>query len=249
MIDIDIDETQGVAILKPTELARLTQDDFKAITDRIDGYLQDHDALRGLVIVADHFPGWDSVQAFTSHIKLIRDHHKRINRVAIVSDSPLLSAAPHFMDHFVTAKVRHFGLAELAKAKTWAAQDVAPLGRFVILEGFPDDVAAIRAEGIITREDYENTLIPLLEDKIKSQGKVKMLYWCGEEFKGFSAGAMWDDARFGLTHLRDLAKVAVVTDVEWLRMSMKMFVPLIGVPMQLYHNAEVEDAKAWISLR
>jgi hypothetical protein len=246
MIHIDINQSEGIAVLKPAEMTRLSETDFREITDRIDAYLENHDYLQGLVIVTEHFPGWDSLQAFASHIKLIKDHHKRIKKVALVSDSPLLTAAPHLVDHFVGAKIRHFGLDQIEEAKTWAAQPDQPSGRFVVLEGYPDDVVAIRAEGIITRDDYEKTLIPLLEEKIKSQGKIKMLYWCGEEFKGFSAGAMWDDARFGLMHLSDLAGVAMVTDVEWLRMSVKMFSPLMPVPVQVFHNAEIEDAKQWI---
>ena len=62
--------------------------------------------------------------------------------------------------------------------------------------GYPDNVVALLAEGVITHDDYEKTLIPVVKNKIKTHGKVKLLYWCGEEFRGFSAGAMWDDARF-----------------------------------------------------
>jgi hypothetical protein len=65
-------------------------------------------------------------------------------------------------------------------------------------------------------------------------------------FEGFTAGAMWDDARFGLMHLGDFLKIAFVTDVEWLRMSMKLFSPLLRMPTQVFHNAEIEDAKRWI---
>ncbi|MBL4750480.1 MAG: STAS/SEC14 domain-containing protein [Amylibacter sp.] len=90
------------------------------------------------------------------------------------------------------------------------------------------------------------TLIPLIEEKIRTQGQVKLLYWCGAEFESFTAGAMWDDARFGLMHLGDVSKVAFVTDVEWLRMSMKLFSPLLRMPVQVFHNAEIGDAKQWI---
>ena len=246
MIHIEINQTDGVAILRPDEMVGLTQADFKEVTDRIDNYLKEHDRLRGLVIIADRFPGWDSLKAFTSHIKLIKDHHKIINRVAFVSGSPLLTAAPHLVDHFINARVRHFDFSDVEEAKTWAAQEEPRSGRFVILDGYPDDIVAVQAEGIISREDYEETLIPLIEAKIRTQGQVKMLYWCGKEFEGFTAGAMWDDARFGVMHLGDFLKIAFVTDVEWLRMSAKLFSPLMRMPTQVFHNAEIEDAKRWI---
>jgi DNA polymerase-1 len=94
--------------------------------------------------------------------------------------------------------------------------------------------------------DEKDELIPLIEEKIRTQGHIKLLYWCGKEFEGFTAGAMWDDARFGLMHLGDFLKIAFVTDVEWLRMSMKLFSPLLRMPTQVFHNAEIEDAKRWI---
>jgi hypothetical protein len=164
-----------------------------------------------------------------------------------VSDSRLLSAAPYLADHFVSAKVRHFAFADIEQAKAWAASEDVRSGRFSILDGYPDNVVAFRAEGVITREDYEETLIPLVEETISARGKVKLLYWCGEEFKGFSAGAMWDDARFGLTHLGDFSKIAVVSDIEWVRQSVKLFAPLMRAPVQVFHNADIEDAKRWIA--
>jgi hypothetical protein len=58
---------------------------------------------------------------------------------------------------------------------------------------------------------------------------------------------MWDDARFGLTHLGDFSKIAVVSDIEWLRQSVKLFGPLIPAPVQVFHNTDIEDAKRWIT--
>ena len=105
---------------------------------------------------------------------------------------------------------------------------------------------ALLAEGIITHADYEKTLIPIVENKIKVHGKIKLLYWCGEEFKGFSAGAVLDDAQFGLMHLGDFLKIAVVSDIEWVRQSVKLFAPFIPAPVQVFHNSGIENANRWI---
>ena len=247
MIHLDLNAAEGIAVVQPEQMHGLSEADFKQLTDRIDAYLKGHDTLRGLVIVTKSFPGWEDFNAFASHIKFVRDHHKAIQKVAIVSDSQLLSVGPYVADHFVSAKVRHFAFADIEEAKAWIASDEACSGRFVVLDGYPDDVAAFQAEGVITRDDYQETLIPVLEEKISAQGQVKLLYWCGEEFKGFSAGAMWDDARFGLTHWGDFSKIAVVSDIEWVRQSAKLFAPLMRAPVQVFHNADIEDAKSWIA--
>jgi len=247
MIHSELNEAVGVAVIRPEQMHGLSEVDFRQLTDLVDHYLKDHDALRGLVIAAERFPGWEDLIAFISHIRFIRDHHKAIRKVALVSNSRLLSAAPYLVDHFVNAKVRHFSFSDIEQAKVWAASEVARSGSFLTLKGYPDNVVAFRAEGVITRDDYVETLIPIVEEKIRTGGKIKLLYWCGEEFKGFSAGAMWDDARFGVMHLGDFLKIAVVSDIEWVRQSVKLFAPLVRAPVQVFHNAAIEDANCWIT--
>lgn len=159
----------------------------------------------------------------------------------------LLSAMPGLTTHFVKASVRNFASSEVNQAMQWAGQEEQVPGQFVILDGYSDDVVAISAKGHITRDDYEKTLIPLVEEKIKSHGSIKMLYWCGEEFKGFSAGAAWDDAHLGMTHIGDFSKLAFVSDIGWLRQSVKLFAPLMKAPVQVFNNADIEKAKDWIN--
>ncbi len=122
-------------------------------------------------------------------------------------------------------------------------------GKFELLEGYPADVVAISASGKIDRAAYEETLMPLIERRIEAEGKVNLLYRVGEEFEGYTAGAMWDDARLGLVHLGDFARIAVVTDVEWIRMGVKMFAPMMRGEVHLFHLSEMDAAKAWITDR
>jgi len=49
----------------------------------------------------------------------VRDHHRKIAKVAVVSDGTFLSVAPKLADHFVNAEVRHFHEAERDAAMSW----------------------------------------------------------------------------------------------------------------------------------
>jgi len=120
-------------------------------------------------------------------------------------------------------------------------------GRFDILDGFPLDVVAVSAKGKIGRKAYEETLIPLVEARIKAEGKIKLYYEIGPEFDGYSAGAMWDDAKLGMLHLADFARMAMVTDVGWIQMGVKMFNPLVRSEMRVFNLADKDAAIAWIS--
>jgi hypothetical protein len=45
----------------------------------------------------------------------------------------------------------------------------------------------------------------------------------------------------------EFARVAVVTDIEWIRMGVKVMAPLTPCPVQVFHVAELATAKAWIA--
>lgn len=99
----------------------------------------------------------------------------------------------------------------------------------------------------MTHDDYENVLVPEVESQTKAQGAVKMLYWLGPDFDSFTAGAMWDDTRLGLSHLGEFEKIAVVSDAGFIRAGVRLFAPLIPAPVRVFGNSELEEAKDWIA--
>jgi len=119
-------------------------------------------------------------------------------------------------------------------------------GHFEILDGFPADVLAVSAHGRIGRESYEKTLMPAIDEAVAREGKVKLFYLLGEDYDGFTVGAAMDDARLGLFHLHDFARIAVVTDVDWIRGAAHLFGPLLEAPVHAFPLSEMDAAKTWI---
>ena len=115
-----------------------------------------------------------------------------------------------------------------------------------IIPNLPNNVLAISAKGRVTAEDYESVLIPAVEAKIKEHGKIRLLYHLGDEFTGFEAGAMWDDAKVGLKHLTAWEKVAVVTDVDWVRSLTKLFGFVMHGRVKVFENNQLSEAEDWI---
>ncbi len=66
----------------------------------------------------------------------------------------------------------------------------------------PDNVIGFVASGQVTAGDYESVVIPAIESALKTQGNVRTLYQLGPAFTEFSAGAMWDDMKLGMAHLK-----------------------------------------------
>ena len=117
MIQHELLREQGILILKPE--GALRAEDFTAIAAVVDPYIDQHGELKGLVIEAPSFPGWEDFAALLSHLRFVRDHHRQIRRIAVVSDSPLLAVAPKIASHFVSAELRNFDAADRAAALTW----------------------------------------------------------------------------------------------------------------------------------
>ncbi|MCE5289424.1 MAG: STAS/SEC14 domain-containing protein [Nocardiaceae bacterium] len=99
----------------------LRAQDFEALAETADTWLETHETLHGLVIHTREFPGWENVAGLLHHIQFVRDHHRKIGKVALVADSKLASLAPHLVNHFINAEVKKFDYDEFDDALAWAA--------------------------------------------------------------------------------------------------------------------------------
>jgi hypothetical protein len=100
--------------------APLRAQDFDALALTADTWIEAHGELRGLVIHAREFPGWENLVSFLRHVRFVRDHHRKVKRVALATDGKLASLAPRLAEHFVKAEVKSFAYGELDSAIAWA---------------------------------------------------------------------------------------------------------------------------------
>ena len=119
-LSFDLIEGKGVLVLHPK--GELEAADFERVSAEIDPYIEKAGGLNGLLIDAEHFPGWDDFAAFSSHMRFVREHHSKIRRVAIVTADRIVSALPRMASRFVDAEVRAFAMGERDEALLWVAQ-------------------------------------------------------------------------------------------------------------------------------
>jgi len=115
------------------------------------------------------------------------------------------------------------------------------------LPDFPDNVLAIVATGRVTRQDYETVVVPAVEQALKTHGKMRLYYEIASGFTGFDAGAMWEDFKVGMEHLTRWERIAVVTDVDWIRQTMQLFSFLMPAQTKAFRRSEAAQARAWIA--
>jgi hypothetical protein len=116
-----------------------------------------------------------------------------------------------------------------------------------VLQGFPTTVLAFACKGHVTRNDYETNLIPVVESAMQKPGKVRLYYQINPDFSGIDAGAAWDDFKVGMHHLTRWERMAVVTDVEWIRHTIRAFGFLMPGDLKIFPLAEQAQAREWIT--
>ena len=117
MIEHTLDSAHSILYVRPK--SSLEEDDFVQLAKTVDPYIEETGDLAGLIIETPSFPGWKSLGAMATHFRFVRDHHKHVKKIALVTDSALGDLGEHLASHFVSAEIRHFSAGELEAAKQW----------------------------------------------------------------------------------------------------------------------------------
>ena len=112
-----------------------------------------------------------------------------------------------------------------------------------IVEGLPDNVVGIIAKGRVTNEDCDKILKPAMESSLKRHDKVRLYYEIGSRIPG----AKWDDLRLGVGPLPQWERVAVVTDVGWVRHTVNALRFLIASDVRVFTSFQAPEGRAWIT--
>jgi hypothetical protein len=117
MIVFTLDYDTGILTVTPK--APLEAADFSKIANQVDPYIETHGALKGILIYVESFPGWRDFSALLSQLRFIHDHHRKIKKLAAVTDSGFIDILQDVSEHFIEAEVRHFDYTEKEAAMKW----------------------------------------------------------------------------------------------------------------------------------
>ena len=121
MLQIKLDKDAGIVTVTPS--TPLNENDFSLLTGELDPYIEKEGKLNGLIIQIESFPGWEYFAGLLSHLKFVHEHHKKIKKVAAVTDGKIVSIMPRIVDHFVNAKVKYFPYESLDEAISWVQSE------------------------------------------------------------------------------------------------------------------------------
>jgi hypothetical protein len=118
---------------------------------------------------------------------------------------------------------------------------------FQIIDGMPESVVAVRGVGRVTGDDYRTVLDPAIDRATADGRKARLYLELGEAFEGYDASAMLADASVGVGHWTSFERIALVTDVDWVRHAIHLFGPLIPGEVRVFAVGDLDAARAWVA--
>ncbi|OQX50418.1 MAG: hypothetical protein B5M46_00415 [Epsilonproteobacteria bacterium 4484_20] len=119
MLEVRLDRKNRLALLQPHDA--LSKEDFDNAVRIIDPFIEENGKLNGIIIYTESFPGWEDFAALSRHFTFIRNHHRKIRRLAFVTDTGIIDYTKAIAAPFIEAEIKVFPYTELDEAKRWAA--------------------------------------------------------------------------------------------------------------------------------
>jgi hypothetical protein len=113
------------------------------------------------------------------------------------------------------------------------------------LSDMPTGVVGFEASGMLYAEDYRDVVLPALEHAARG-GEVRFLIVM-RDFGGMSGGALWEDLKVGIEHLRAWKRIALVTDIEWMRQMTALFGWMTPGETKTFTMTQRDEALAWLT--
>jgi len=103
----------------------------------------------------------------------------------------------------------------------------------------------IRLTGKLVKQDYES-LVPTMERLVEEHGKIDMLMDM-HDFHGWTAGALWEDTKFGVRHFSHIGRLAMVGETRWEKGMAAFCKPFTTAKVRYFDRAKLDEARAWLA--
>jgi hypothetical protein len=114
------------------------------------------------------------------------------------------------------------------------------------IENLPAGVIGFRSDGQVTASDYTDVLKPAVDAAIRRGDEVRILIEFGD-WSGMSGGAMWEDLKMGIERFTKWKKIALVTDIDWMRHAIGIFGWMTPGDVKTFSLADRESAVTWLA--
>lgn len=115
------------------------------------------------------------------------------------------------------------------------------------LNDLPQNVVGLEVEGEVTREEYEATVVPKMEQLARLNDEINYVIILKSGITSFSAGVWWDDFKMMVKHYKKWNRIAIVTDQQLVKTTTDIFGFALPGEHKLFPLTDLEKAVWWAS--
>ena len=111
------------------------------------------------------------------------------------------------------------------------------------LSDLPPGVIGFEISGTVHADDYRDVVLPAVQRAYASDEFRFVIVI--PEIHGMTGGALWQDLKVGVEHLHAWKRIALVTDIDWVRHMTALFGWMTPGEVEVFPLAQREEAIAW----
>ena len=113
-----------------------------------------------------------------------------------------------------------------------------------VTEAADGNVIEVTLTGELTAADYE-AFLPRTEALLDRYETVRMVVIL-KDFRGWTAGALWEDVKFDAKHFADVDRLAIAGDSAWEKGMTVFCKPFTTATVRYFDVSEIEAARTWV---
>ena len=105
-------------------------------------------------------------------------------------------------------------------------------------------LVTLKVKEKLDKNDYEH-FVPIIESQMQNGAPLRLLVEL-HDFKGWTAGALWEDTKFAARHFNDIERMAVVGDAKWQKGVTLFFMPFTRAEVRYFDLNGIDAAREWV---
>lgn len=226
---------------------------IEALRDQIEQKLEVHNRIN--IYLEDKGVEYFTLYSVIVGIIFPLQHHKRFNRVAMVTDRSWIHLLSAINNQFISGEIRNYTSEKRVDAMQWVSgvntnsyinsYKLSPLDVMLTDFSFADNTIGYVIEGTMDKTAILNLRSQILE-KFETHDKIN-LYLEDSNIEHFSFSAATIGMLFPLEYAKRFNKIALVTDRKWIHALAAIDNVLIDATLKYYPIKDRMSAISWIA--
>lgn len=116
-----------------------------------------------------------------------------------------------------------------------------------VMNGVPENVAAFTASGNVTKDDFTNTVLPVVKELVKKYDELNYLMVIDTSVKNFSGSAWLQDIMLGIKNMTKWKRAAIITDSDTINWFTDVFSYIVPGEFKGFYPEQLPVAIEWVA--